>query len=212
MFRLYLKFLFQLVLLMGVSSAQAGAYEDFFRALGIDNDREVASLLARGFDPNSRDEKGQPALTLALRDGSAKVVDLLLRHPQLSVDAPNAANETPLMMAALRGQLPAMKALLERGAAVNREGWTPLHYAASGPSGEAVGLLLDKGAAIDARSPQGHSALMMAARYGSEDAVLRLLQRNADLAVRNDRGQNAADFARLGGRDKLAEELARRAR
>lgn len=210
--RYCMKFALQLLLVVGFSVAHAGAYEDFFRAVGVDNEREVVSLLSRGFDPNSRDEKGQPALVLALRDGSAKVVEVLLRHPQLSVDAPNASNETPLMMAALRGQVPVMRALIERGAAVNRDGWTPLHYAASGPSGEAVGLLLEKGAAVDARSPQGHSALMMAARYGSEEAVQRLLQRNPDLQARTERGHDAADFARMGGRDKLAEELVRRAR
>lgn len=210
--RNYFRLALYLFIAFGISSARAGAYEDFFRAVGVDNAREVGSLLSRGFDPNARDEKGQPALTLALRDGSAKVVELLLGHPQLSVDAPNAANETALMMAALRGNLPAMKGLLARGAAVNRPGWNPLHYAASGPSVEAVTLLLEQGAAIDARSPQGHTALMMAARYGSEASVQRLLQARADVRLRNEREQDAADFARLGGREKLAEELARLAR
>lgn len=210
--RIYLRFIVYLAVVFGFSVARAGAYEDFFRAVAVDNAREAGGLLARGFDPNSRDDKGQPALTLALRDGSAKVVELLLSHPQLSVDAPNAANETALMMASLRGHLPAMNALLARGAAVNREGWNPLHYAASGPSVEAVSLLLDKGAAVDARSPQGNTALMMAARYGSEASVQRLLQARADVRLRNQREQDAAEFARLGGRDKLAEELARLAR
>jgi len=37
------------------------------------------------------------------------------------------------MMAALRGSLEWTQRLIERGAAINRDGWTPLHYAASGP-------------------------------------------------------------------------------
>ncbi len=59
----------------------------------------------RGFDPNTPDEKGQVGLYLALREGSLKVAEVLLQHPQLKVDAANAAGETPLMMAALRGNV-----------------------------------------------------------------------------------------------------------
>jgi ankyrin repeat protein len=53
---------------------------------------------------------------------------------------------------------------------------------------------------------------MMAARYGSEASVQLLLERGADARLRNDRQLSAADFARLGGREKLAERLAALAR
>jgi ankyrin repeat protein len=73
----------------------------------------------------------------------------------VDIDAANANGETPLMMAAMRGQVAWVQRLLERGAKVNREGWTPLHYAAAGPSVPVIELLLTRGAAIDARSPNG---------------------------------------------------------
>jgi ankyrin repeat protein len=53
---------------------------------------------------------------------------------------------------------------------------------------------------------------MMAARYGPEATVDRLLAAGASLTARNIQGLNAADFARLGGRDKLAARLAPAAR
>jgi len=187
--------------------ARSGAYEDFFSAVEVDNDSGLRQLLARGMDPNTLDPRGQHGLYLALRGGSPKVFGLLLQHPDAKVDHANAVGETPLMMAALRGNLEAMKALIAKGAAVNRPGWSPLHYAASGPSPAAVAMLLELGAQVDARAPNGNTPLMLAARYGSEDSVVQLLRKGADRTLRNDRQFDAAGFARLDGRDSLARRL-----
>lgn len=189
------------------AGVRAGAYEDFFSAIEVDDDGGLRRLLARGMDPNTLDPRGQHALYLALRGGSPKVFALLLQHPAIQLDQANAAGETPLMMAALRGRVDAMKALIERGAQVDRAGWAPLHYAASGPSAEAVALLLARGASVNARAPNGNTPLMQAARYGSEDSVRLLLQKGADRKLRNARDLDAAGYARLDGRDSLAQRL-----
>jgi ankyrin repeat protein len=188
-------------------SAQAGVYEDFFRAVEMDDARTVSRLLQRGFDPNTPDPQGQVGLFLALRGGSDQVTQVLLAHPELKVDAANATEETPLMMAALRGALEPARRLLERGARVERPGWTPLHYAASGPNPALVRLLLERGSAIDARAPNGTTPLMMAARYGTEEMASMLLERGADASLRNQLDLGAADFARAVGRDALARRL-----
>lgn len=201
-----------LFVFIGMSVAKAGAYEDFFRAVNVDNARTVRALLERGFDPNSPDEKGQVGLYLAMREGSLQVADALLQHPQLKVDATNAADETPVMMAALRGNIEWTQRLLERGAQINRPGWTPLHYAASGPEIKLLTLLLDRGASIEATSPNRTTPLMMAARYGPQDAAELLLSRGANARARNDQGLTAADFARAAGRDALAAKLEQAAR
>jgi uncharacterized protein len=203
----YFKKSLYLFVFIGVSVSFASSYVDFFRAVNVDNTSTVRSLLARGFDPNATDESGHVALYLALRSESTQVFALLMDQPGLKVDAVNAADETPLMMAALRGQLDSAQRLLARGAAVNRPGWTPLHYAASGPEPKMVALLLERGAVVDAPSPNRSTPLMMAARYGSEDSVRLLRARGADVKARNELGLNAADFARLGGRESLTKEL-----
>ncbi len=211
-FKQFLKIGAQFAIALSVYSVQAGTYEDYFKAVQVDDAGTINSLLARGFDVNSRTDKGQTALFLAMRDGSLRVVDTLLARPELQVDARNEAGETALMMAAMRGQLPWMQRLLERGAQVDGEGWTALHYAATGPETRAVQLMLERGARVDARSPNGSTPLMMAARYGAESSVNLLLKRGADVRLTNERGLDAAEFARLGGRDKLADRLAALAR
>jgi uncharacterized protein len=196
-----------LLLAAGGTAARAGAYEDFFSAIEVDNESGLRQVLTRGMDPNALDPRGQHGLFLALRGGSGKAFRTLLQHPDIRVDASNANGETPLMMAALRADLDAMKALIARGAQVVRPGWTPLHYAASSPSVAPVRLLLDQGAALDARAPNGNTPLMLAARYGHEDSVSLLLERGADRALRNERNLDAADYARLDGREAVAQRL-----
>jgi hypothetical protein len=187
--------------------ATAGDRDDFFKAIELDNVSLMRPVLERGFDPNAVDERGQLALSIALRDGSFRVAELLVAQPAIDIDRVNAHGETPLMMAALRGHAGWVVRLAERGAAINRGAWAPLHYAASGPEPEVLTLLLDRGAVIDARSANGTTALMMAAGYGAIDGADLLLARGADPKLRNSHGLTAADFARRAGRDALARRL-----
>jgi ankyrin repeat protein len=203
----YFRKLFYLTLIIGFSCAKAGAYEDFFIAINRDDDWAVAKLLERGFDPNSRDPKGQTGLILALRDDSPRVAEALWKSQALDVNVENASGENALMMAALRGQLAWMKRLLERDARVHKEGWSPIHYAATGPEVKTVALLLERGAPVEALSPDKDTPLMMAARYGAEGSVDLLLARGASASAKNGRNLDAVDLARAGGRDFLLERL-----
>ncbi len=206
------KYVIYLIAFIGFSTVQADPAVDFFRAVNVDNERAVKALLDKGFDPNTANPQGQVGLFLAMRDESPKVAAVLLAHPAVRVDATSPADETPLMMACLRGNIEWARRLLDSGAALNRTGWTPLHYAASGSQTALVNLLLDRGAAIDASSPNRSTPLMMAARYGASESAELLLARGADTKARNERDLTAADFARAAGREALAARIEAAAR
>lgn len=192
---------------IAVFSANAGSFEDFFVAIKNDNVSNLAGLLERGFDPNTRDPKGQPGLTIAVTERSVKTVKLLLTQTTIDVNALNSAGESPLMMAALKGDATGVKLLLDSGAKVNQPGWSALHYAATGPEPKVVQLLIERGAEVEAASPNGSTPLMMAAQYGSEDSVNLLLARGADVNRRNEKSLRAIDFAKLSGREPLVKRL-----
>lgn len=191
--------------------ASAGAFDDFFVAIVRDDGDAITALLRRGFDPNTRDQAGQVGLVLALKIESDKAFAALLASRKVNVNATNARDESPLMMAALKGRAGIVKTLLARDADVNKTGWAPLHYAASAASAQHVAIiriLLDNYAYIDAASPNGTTPLMMAARYGSEDAVQLLLDEGADPTLKNQLGLSASDFAARANRAEVAEKIA----
>jgi ankyrin repeat protein len=73
-------------------------------------------------------------------------------------------------------------------------GSQPLKVATTWGDPVAVGLLLDAGAAIDAKHEDGDTALIHAIRMG-EFAVARLLiARGANKNIRNDEGKLARDY------------------
>jgi ankyrin repeat protein len=194
-------------------AASAGAYEDFFRAVQVDNDLVVKSLLARGLDPNIIEpERGDSGLILALRSGSMRVFQLLLAAKDIDLEIKARNGDNALMIAAYAGNKPAVEALLAKGAEVNRVGWTPLHYAASIGHNEIVQLLLDKYAFIDTESPNKTTPIMMAARGGHILTVKLLLDEGADATLKNEAGMTAIDFARKHNHMDIAEGLAYRLR
>ncbi len=109
---------------------------------------------------------------------------LLLLAAAVSSAACNAGALTPLSAAARRGDLVAMRRLLEAGADPNDRGprgsmWPPLMHAVHEGQIEAVRLLLDYGADPDSGGPHGYTALMMAAADRDPSIVSLLLDRGA---------------------------------
>lgn len=204
----YFKLLLQLVVFTLISNSHAGSYDDFFAAIETDNVALVNGLLARGFDPNTRNTRGDHSLIVAIRASSQKVVNGLLANAATDIDVRTAQDETPLMLAALKGYDEVCQKLIARDADVNKPGWTPLHYAATSGHVSIIRLLLDQHAYIDAASPNGSTPLMMAAKYGSAAAVKLLLESGADPMLKNNLGLSAIDFANTADRFDSAALIA----
>ena len=209
--RNYIKKSIYLFVFIGFSSVNAGSFEDFFSAIQRDDPQSLSALLRRGFDPNTLNAKGQSGLFLALRDPSPRVVEVLLKAPNIKVETRTPQDESPLMMAAMRGELKLATELIAKDADVNKTGWTPLHYAASSTQGEQLAvakLLLENAAYIDAASPNGSTPLMMAAMYGNTATLKLLLEEGADPTLKNQLGLTAVDFAQRADRKDMVELIA----
>lgn len=193
MFRI--KSLLYLIVLIGYSASHSGSYDDFFAAIKQDKPDVIRTLLKRGFDPNTISPAGEYGLILAIREASFKVVDVLLDSPATQVNVRTPKDESPLMLASLKGYAAMCQKLIARDADVNKPGWTPLHYAATNGHLDVMRMLLDSHAYIDAASPNGSTPLMMAAMYGTTDAVKLLLDAGADPSLKNAQGLSAIDFA-----------------
>lgn len=194
-----------LVVLMGFNVAQAGSFDDFFTAIQRDNAGEIQTLLRRGFDGNTTDAQGRSGLYLALKGENFKAANALLAWPKIKTETRTAQDESPLMIAALEGELDICTQLIAKGADVNKTGWAPLHYAATRGHLAVIRLLLENFAYIDAASPNGSTPLMMAAQYGTDEAVRLLLDEGADPLLKNQKNLTAIDFAQNANRPATVE-------
>ena len=199
---------------IGIGAAAAATTDQmtkFFRALRMDDASTVERMLAaQTIGPNDIDPiSGESGLILALREGSLQVVDVLLAAPgiKLELNAPNG--NTALMMASFKHNAPAVRALLARGAIVNRPGYTALHFAAAAGDDEITRILLDNFAYIDAEAPARYTPLMMAAREGHETTVALLLEEGADASLKNSESLTAAQIAARADKPRVVAVIAK---
>jgi hypothetical protein len=135
----------------------------------------------------------------------------LLPEPHASAKAHREKGFPWLGMAAYRGWRDFVADLIRRGvpleARSSREGYTALMMAANGGQEEAVRMLLEAGAEVDALDNHGNSPIMFAAQHGHDRIVRLLLDKGADRSVRGTHGKTAADIARQNGHESTVRLL-----
>lgn len=186
---------------------QAANQADLWFYITNDKFEDIQELLRTGLNPNSINNKQQPALMQAIRDGAWKSFDIILANPKTDVNLGNQFGETPLMYVALLGDTARAQKLIARGAKVNKDGWTPLHYASTKGQAAMVKLLLANGALPNEISPEGDTALLMAVQTDSLETVQLLINAGANPSASNLKAQDSIDMARLKGKDALARAL-----
>jgi Ankyrin repeats (3 copies)/Ankyrin repeats (many copies) len=155
------------------------------KAVARNDLKAVAALLAKGADANVKNSVEIPVLVMAIRRGSAPIVDALLKNRADPNVRDVDTDMTPLMEALGRPDI--AKRLLNAGALVNAAsrkegdllmGMTPLMLAALDGDANLVQLLLDGGADVNAKAPNGDTALSLARLQDSENhrRVIRMLE------------------------------------
>ena len=108
------------------------------------------------------------------------------------INARNIRGQTPLHLAAAKGNSDVVQLLLENGAEVDAvatdSGCTSLHYAASLGHVELCELLVRYGADPDAQTARLETPLHLAVASGHSDVVALLLKYHARLDIRDTNG------------------------
>lgn len=143
----------------------AGAREDIFTHSVSGNAAALRDLLATGADPNLLNSGGRSALSYAAGFGRADCVRVLLEF-RAHINHRNPHHGGTALLNATKSDLPnkieILSTLIASGADVNipdNHGITPLISAAFRQDNDAVKLLVESGANVNARSKIGARAL-----------------------------------------------------
>lgn len=170
-------------------------------------------LLAAGVSPNHRienrlptSEDGKRPLHSANSPEERHVARILIaRGADVNAKGPDGE---PLLLDALQSyRLGTTALLIEHGADTEAVKLTPLHLAVIGGDADAVGKLIDEGAAVDAPAAKRISPLHLAASAGDESILAALLKAGADVDGADARGRTPLHWAVLHGQEAIAGML-----
>ncbi len=202
-----------LVLTLGLCAAQPGqaAPPDPVRfgvVIEAGDVRTARRWLDEGLNPDFVGDRIGTGLMIAAWEGNVDMMALFVERGA-RIDARNELAEEALQLAAWKGRLEAVRWLLDHGAQVNRpdRNWTALHYATFAGHQEVVDLLLARGADVNARSTNGSTVLMMAAREGREALARQLVDAGADPKRANDAGETALVWAMRHRHFRIAQAV-----
>jgi ankyrin repeat protein len=193
------------------------------------DDIELADVLIRaGARPGAVTREGVTPLQLAAINGSAPMIDRLLKAGADANARLTPSGDTALMLAARTGKVDALRTLVEAGADLNaKETWggtTPLMWAVSEGHAAAASMLIAAGADVNARShyvaaangrgfegrtPLANSADAKPADFASGWLTpLMLAAREGDVELARLLTAAGADVNAVGGDGKTALALA----
>lgn len=186
----------------------------FFKAAMDDNVTTVETMLAQGFDIESRDQKGRTALLLATQRNAIDTARILI-EAGADVNAMDEISDSPFLYAGAEGRLEILRMTLENGAdlsSVNRYGGTALIPAAHHGHIETVRELLKTEINIDHINNLGWTALLETIILGDGGptyiAISKLLvDAGADIDISDGNNVSPLEHARNSGYMEIADLL-----
>ncbi|XP_049484527.1 ankyrin repeat and SAM domain-containing protein 6 [Panthera uncia] len=143
--------------------------------------------------PKTDEEKRRPDIFHALKMGNFQLVKEIADEDPNYVNLVNGDGATPLMLAAVTGQLPLVQLLVERRADIDRQdsvhGWTALMQATYHGNKEVVKYLLNQGADVTLRAKNGYTAFDLVMLLSDPDTELVRLLASVCMQVNKDKGR-----------------------
>lgn len=217
-----------LFLAAGMSSAtrDAETHTALMWAAELGHENVAAALIAAGaplearvarkhwieipFMTERREHAGRTALMFALGARHGRVARRLIAAGASLDDLDPGGSWSMPALACLARDPETLRAMLERGAAVDRRdntGGSALLVAAANGDAESAKLLIAHGASVDFRSPGRGTPLIAAVQSGSAEVVRLLLEAGADPGFTDHYGRTALIYAEHAQRADIAALL-----
>ncbi|XP_010355931.2 ankyrin repeat and SAM domain-containing protein 6 isoform X1 [Rhinopithecus roxellana] len=143
--------------------------------------------------PKTDEEKRRPDIFHALKMGNFQLVKEIADEDPSHVNLVNGDGATPLMLAAVTGQLALVQLLVERHADVDKQdsvhGWTALMQATYHGNKDIVKYLLNQGADVTLRAKNGYTAFDLVMLLNDPDTELVRLLASVCMQVNKDKGR-----------------------
>ncbi len=157
----------------------------------------VELLLTWGADLNRTTEDRRAALHIAMEKGNRPIIDLLLKDWSLREGGHDVAQ--------LYGR-PDISGKADLDLA-DATGNTPLHEAVALGDQELIGLLIVKGANVNAANENGQTPLHLAVSRSDEFLVLLLLTNGADVFAEDKKGNSPLELAKTAAPASIQAHL-----
>ena len=215
-----------------VNAPEADGTTALHWAVRNDDQALVDRLIRAGANAKAENRYGMTPIALACQNGSAPVVERLLKAG-VRANATGPLGETALHLCSRTGKPEAVRVLIANGASIdvieNWRGQTPLMWAAAEGHGDAMKVLIEAGADVNARSsiivwerqrseeprdkwlpPGGLTPLLFAAREGKVASAKVLLDAGADINIVDPDRHTALILALTNGQFDVAGLLIER--
>ncbi|ESP03120.1 hypothetical protein LOTGIDRAFT_171723 [Lottia gigantea] len=188
--------------------------KNFLEQVRNGNLDKVVKLTNKGLDPNFHDpDSGETPLTMAVTLSRDKCREMIMSIVSggAHIDFRNKQGLTPMHQAAIRGNLEAIRALLDLGASPDYKDYrnlTPLYYCVSNDTNAmCVETLLHERAVIGTHDEQGWFEIHQACRYGRVQHLEHLLYYGGDMDVQNASGNTPLHVCSVNNQESCARVL-----
>jgi ankyrin repeat protein len=198
------------------AKTQIGATPLVVAASATGSEKVVRVLLDKGADSNAAENRGVTPLIAAAGVGNTAAAKLLLErgaNPNAYAPGVGQKTATPLLGAAHNGDVELTRLLLARKPDLDTKSpdndgivkngpvafgaLSALHLATAAPSADVIKMLLDAGAASDARDARGATPLMWAIATDRPEArIIRMLLAKGHPSAVSNIGEDAVVWAR----------------
>jgi pectate lyase len=159
--------------------AKGAEVSSIYVAARIGDLAKVRGFLEKGADVNMRDAQRKTALHIASANGHKEIVELLLANGA-DVNAGGYYNKTAAEYAMGANHREIVELLISKGADIS-----PLHFAIYIKDQAKAKSLIENGADINKRTPNGTTPLSRAADIGFKDIAELLLAKGANVNAKN---------------------------